>query len=144
MTRPGVGDFARPTGLLAILLYIFPSNEVETEYANYDAAVAAKAFELERIPTLLPTSATKIWSVRNLDLNYEVVTFQYGPDFDTFIAAQVRLPGRTARSFGIRPRDDRFENPHELVYIPNAFLYARSSPGKLVVNHVHRVALYFD
>lgn len=130
--------------LVLVALIIFPSNEVENEFATYTAAAASDAFKLERLPTALPKSATKIWSVRNLDLNYEVVTFHYGPDFDKFIASQARAPVRTAKSLGIRLRDDRFSNPQQLIYMPKVTMYEESRPGTLLVNHVHRVALYFD
>lgn len=133
-------------GVLLVLaaLIIFPSNEVENEFATYTAAAASDAFKLQRLPTALPKSATKIWSVRNLDLNYEVVTFHYGPDFDKFIASQARAPVRTAKSLGIQLRDDRFANPQELIYMPRVTMYEESRPGTLLINHVHRVALYFD
>lgn len=130
--------------LVLVALIIFPSNEVENEFATYIAAAASDAFKLERLPTALPKSATKIWSVRNLDLNYEVVTFHYGPDFDKFIASQARAPVRTAKSLGIRLRDDRFSNPQQLIYMPKVTMYEDSRRGTLLINHVHRVALYFD
>lgn len=130
--------------LLLALLLVFPSDEVEKEFSTYDAAVAAGAIERQWLPTLLPRSATKIWSVRNLDLNYEVVTFKYGPDFQQFIAAQEKAPAQSAKSLGIRLRDDDFTNPHELIYMPKVSFYEESKPGSLLVNHVHGVALYFD
>lgn len=132
------------TLLLLALLFVFPSNEVEKEFPTYDAAVAAGALEREWLPTSLPRSATKIRSTRNFDLNYEVVTFKYGPDFQQFIAAQEKAPARSAKSMGIRLRDDDFTNPHELIYMPKVSFYAESPPGSLLVNHVRGVALYFD
>jgi len=130
--------------LVLAALFVFPSNEVELEFATYDAAVAADAIALERVPTFLPRSATKISSVRNLDLNYEVVTFAYGKDFEQFIALQDRIPARTAKSLGIRIRDHRFDNPGQLIYMPKVALYKDTQQGTLLVNHVHKVALYFD
>lgn len=130
--------------VLLTVLFIFPSDVVEHAFPNYDSAVAAQAIELYRLPTLLPKSATKIRSIRNLDLNYAVVTFEYGPDFDEFIAAQDKIPGRTAKSLGLRLSDDRFEDRNHLVYMPKVSLYEESKPGTLLVNRVHRVAVYFD
>lgn len=138
-----VSVFALLTLLVLAILFVLPSDVVHKEFPTYDAAVAAGAFERGWLPTSLPRSATTISSTRNLDLNYEVVTFKYGPDFQQFIAAQEKAPARSAKSMGIRLRDDEFTNPHELIYMPKVSFYAESPPGSLLVNHVHGVALYF-
>ncbi|WP_305823683.1 hypothetical protein [Massilia brevitalea] len=140
----GAGVIVLLASLLLALLIIVPSSVVENDFATYDAALKADAFALQRLPDLLPRSATNISSSRNLDLNDEVVTFHYGPDFDAFIAAQEQAPARTAESLGLRLRDDRFMHPGELAYMPKVLLYKESRPGTLLVNRVDRVAVYFD
>lgn len=126
------------------MLVVFPSPIVEHEFATYDEAVAARAIENEWIPSLLPRSSRKIYSSRNLDLNHEVVIFEYGPNFGQFIAAQTKAPARTARDLGFERYRSHFGNVNELVYMPKVMLYRQSNTGSLLVNRVDRVALYFD
>lgn len=132
------------SALFALVLFIFPSPIVEHEFATYDEAVAARAIENEWIPTMLPSSSKKIRSIRNLDLNDEIVIFEYGPDFDKFIAAQTKAPARTAKDLGLVGYQKHFGNRKELVYMPKVMLYRESRAGTLLVNHVDRSALYFD
>jgi hypothetical protein len=138
------GSLALFALLVAVVLAVFPSPIVEHKFATYDEAVAARAIENEWIPTLLPRSAKKISSVRNLDLNEEVVIFEYGPDFDQFIAAQTIAPARTAKDLGFARYRKHFRNLNELVYMPKVMLYRESNTGTLLINRVDRIALYFD
>ncbi|MCC2962351.1 hypothetical protein LK540_18145 [Massilia sp. IC2-278] len=130
--------------VLVLALLIIPSSIVEHRFNTYEQAAASGAFERQALPDHLPRSATDIHSTRDLDNGGEVVTFEYGSDFDRFIAAQVAAPPRTARSLRLRLWDDHFTNPDELVYMPNVSLYKDSRPGTLLVNRVRRAAVYVD
>lgn len=130
--------------LVALALWLMPDDLVELEYATYEQAAAAGAFTRQALPDKLPKSATVIYSMRDLDNGGEVVTFRYGPDFDQFIMAQVTAPPQTAKSLGIRLRDDRFANLNELTYLPRVAFYHEHEAGSLLINRAHRVALYID
>jgi hypothetical protein len=79
-----------------------------------------------------------------LDNGGEVVTFRYGPDFDLFIAVHATAAPRTAKSLGIRLWNDHFTDLNEISYLPKVAFYNEHKAGSLLINRVHRVALYVD
>ena len=135
--------FLSTVALLALVLWA-TSNAVKVEYASYEQAAAAGAFARQALPDHLPKSATDIHSTRDLDHGGEVVTFRYGSDFDLFIADHLTAAPRTAKSLGIRLWDDHFTDINEIIYLPDVVFYKEYKAGSLLINRVHRVALYID
>lgn len=130
--------------VLIVVAVLWPRDVVELEFSTYKQAVAANAFENGALPTWMPKSATNIRSISNLDSNSAVVTFSFGPDFDTYLAAQKSAPAQSAASLGIRQQGDIFADPRELTYIPKIAPDGESHQGALLVNRSHRKALYFQ
>lgn len=127
---------------MAALFYVGRRDLVEHEYATYEQAKAAGAFENDALPGLVPKSATNIHSVRNLDSNTEVVSFSYGPDFEIYLASQVSAPAQSASEIGIRRQGPEFADHKNLIYFPK--IETDSYRGSVLVNSKVKRALYFE
>ena len=125
-----------------VVVFLWPRDTIELKFDTYQRAVESGAIDKEWLPGFLPQSARNINSTSNLDSNTGLVSFNFGPDFDGFIATQQAAPPRTAASLGIRGHGERFGDSHELTYIPKISLDGQPYPGALLVNRTRREALY--
>ncbi len=126
-----------------VLLYVGKLDIVELKFATYQQANSAGALKNGALPSLLPKSAQNIHSISNLDTNNEVVTFDFGADFDQYVNQQKSAPPLSASALGIRRQGEAFSNPDDLIYIPKVAPDGESIQGSLLVNRKKKRALYF-
>ena len=134
--------------LTAIVAYLslvaFSTHDtLEAEFRSRHEVATAGFIERGIVPGFLPMSASAIHVDANLDGGGVVVKFDYGPDFETFLAAQKQLPGITPSSLGINGHDRNFSNASELIHIPKiSWEQDQSSAGYLLINSRKRRAMY--
>lgn len=123
-------------------LFLWSSEIVVLDFDSYQLAVRQGAIEKEWLPGFLPCSAKNIHSITNLDSNTAIVTFNFDADFDKFIQAQQIAAPMNAKALGIRGHTEHFDDVRELTYMPKIVLEGQLYPGVLLVNRIHRKALY--
>lgn len=129
--------------VVGLLFYTSARDVVELEYVSYKEALAAGAFTNASLPGFIPKSALKIKSSRDLDANVSLVTFDFGPDFERFLAQQ-KTDDVAAAVEPVKRHGLDFANPGELRYIPLLSSESDLYHGSLIINFVKGKALYVE
>lgn len=135
------------TAALLGFVYFIPSRDVvEEKYETYADAVNRNALEHGMIPDFLPKSASRIISIRNIDLNIYSCEFSYGDDFSDFLSSQItkRFTGKQIIRI---PEGSDIDLTHleSVIYVPRVNTPDEYSQGVLVINtSQHRALFYFE